>query len=489
MRFLTGTVAIATVLATTGIVVGPAAGAAEPPPVCAAEQSGEAQAAAMAHACGQRVEVLAKRTEYAQVFANPSGTFTIEQHAAPVRVRTRSGSWTPIDTRLRKLPDGSLAPAATLADVRFSGGGNAAAVSLSNSRGRLELNWPATLPVPRIDGDSAVYPEVLPGVDLRVQALASGFTHVLVVRTREAAADPALRRIRYSLASPGLASRPAGDGFELVDSSGTAVVRGGAPLMWDSRGDDSGPAASTARAPGDQARTVRARLSIPAAADKRDVVIEPDADLLADPAAVLPIYIDPYYETAWHHWTFANSTNTSNDRVTQRVGRSPDNGALYRTFIEFPTATLHGKHVLSARFYAKLVHSWSCASTPVSLYWTASVPMADRVGWSPGLWRHLDERSAHAHKGSADCGNQPDVNMEFAGGLAGLLQEAANGYWGPITLGLAARRADGSAESTTSYWKKFDPGAPRMTAEYNSYPNTPTDRTIDNQACATGDGR
>jgi hypothetical protein len=46
----------------------------------------ERTAAAQARASGQRVEVVAKRSETMEVFAEPNGTFTAVLHPGPVRV-------------------------------------------------------------------------------------------------------------------------------------------------------------------------------------------------------------------------------------------------------------------------------------------------------------------------------------------------------------------------------------------------------------------
>jgi hypothetical protein len=98
-----------------------------------------------------------------------------------------------IDTTLRWAPDGSVQPLATTVDVRLSGGGDNAMLSLSRSGRRMSLSWPGKLPVPVLTGDTAEYRGVLgPDVDLRVRVTAEGVPHALVVKTPSAAADPRL---------------------------------------------------------------------------------------------------------------------------------------------------------------------------------------------------------------------------------------------------------------------------------------------------------
>lgn len=79
---------------------------------------------------GQRVEVTSERTATETTFANPDGTYTLEQSSAPVRGRTADGTWQPIDLTLERRADGVVAPHAPALDVVFSGGGAAPLVRL-----------------------------------------------------------------------------------------------------------------------------------------------------------------------------------------------------------------------------------------------------------------------------------------------------------------------------------------------------------------------
>jgi len=93
-----------------------------------AEASGAVAGLALASRLGTRVEILSERTETAQVFANPSGTRTLEQYVWPQRAR-RDGQWVPIGTRLDRNTDGSVSPRATVTALRLSGGGKGPLVS------------------------------------------------------------------------------------------------------------------------------------------------------------------------------------------------------------------------------------------------------------------------------------------------------------------------------------------------------------------------
>ncbi|MGL5930861.1 MAG: hypothetical protein ACRCY8_18165, partial [Dermatophilaceae bacterium] len=182
-----GAVAVAALVLTGGWAVGGAASAGSVQ--AAANPVGVvfSQAAALVEAArsGQRVEVGSMRSETDQVFANPDGTLTREQSLEPVRVR-RGASWLDVDSTLVRGPDGSWGPRVSATPMSFSGGGSAPLVSMTEHGVRLGLSWPTALPTPTAAGNELTYPEVFPGVDLRMAAEGTTFTQRLVVKTRAA---------------------------------------------------------------------------------------------------------------------------------------------------------------------------------------------------------------------------------------------------------------------------------------------------------------
>ncbi len=203
MRTLVPAVTVATVLAALpawGPVSQAVADEAQPPPSEGQEALAEAQES------GKRVEVTGERSERTTVFANPDGfTFTLEESAVPVRVPKSSGGWQAPDPTLEVRGDGTVGPKAAAVEMAFSGGGTDEPLVKIADQGRsLQLGWPGKLPKPELDGTSAVYAEVLPGVDLKMTASVEGFRHVLVVKTPEAAAQEELKQIDFALKATGL---------------------------------------------------------------------------------------------------------------------------------------------------------------------------------------------------------------------------------------------------------------------------------------------
>src|SRR5919204_323416 len=109
------------------------------------------------------------------------------------------------------------------------------------------------------------------GVDLRLDAGAQGFHEVLIVKTRQAAANPSLARLRFGVRASGLSLR-AGEGgtVELVDAKGRVVFSSPPPAMWDAARHHS-----------------LGRFEVAPGA----LGVVPDRRLLADPATVFPVSI------------------------------------------------------------------------------------------------------------------------------------------------------------------------------------------------------
>src|SRR6478609_5037016 len=90
---------------------------------------------------------------------------------------------------------------------------------------------------PMISGSTATYPNVLPGVDLRLKAIATGYTEVLIVHDAAAAADPGLRKLTFLVHSgTGARVKPeSGGALDVADAaSGSSIFTAGSALMWDS---------------------------------------------------------------------------------------------------------------------------------------------------------------------------------------------------------------------------------------------------------------
>src|SRR5215469_7253697 len=130
----------------------------------------ELAAVRAARVLGRAVPVAGEQSATTTVLAEPDGVMRAVITAVPTRVK-RAGGWVNLDLALARGPGGLLAPRASEEPLILSGGGaSVPLVSLGAGQDRLSLSWPGPLPAPRISGDTAIYPAVLPGVDLTVSA-------------------------------------------------------------------------------------------------------------------------------------------------------------------------------------------------------------------------------------------------------------------------------------------------------------------------------
>ncbi|WP_191971244.1 LamG domain-containing protein [Micromonospora aurantiaca (nom. illeg.)] len=474
----------------------------------------EVDALAQARKLNMSVEVTSLKSESSRVLATPDGSLRLESYAEPQWTRTRGGPWRKIDTRLERRADGSLAPVATLADVSFTAGGSGPAIRMPVAGGQVSLSWPGDLPPPSLDGDTAVYASVLPEVDLRLRALRDGFTWALIVRSAQAAANPALNELRFAMRTDGALakrSRPGG-GFEVVDGGGKPVLSAGSAVMWDSTGVARAAQSAKSRTPTDfevrerrdalrvmPDRARKAEISTTVQGD--DLVIRPDRSLLRGKTTVYPVVIDPWSTIEKTRWGYSSTNNATRDDGVARVGKDPDGSGTYRSYFSFRLTSLSGKTIRSAKFLTEMTHSYACDSTPVNLWRTADMATTGKQAWSgPSFSKWLEERSAHAHKPSTGAGceddPQPDKPMEFAGPNVAA-DITANRGQEIYTLALSTRQSDGSSEATSEWWKKFDPVMTKLTVEYNTNPNTPTAAQLSThagytapaQSCTTGTSR
>ncbi|GHJ42960.1 hypothetical protein Cs7R123_03020 [Catellatospora sp. TT07R-123] len=451
--------------------------AAPPAPVtCAAQTGSEAAAQLIASRCGRQVEMLSRRSADADLFANPDGTTTVKQYASPQRVK-RGDQWLTIDTTLRRDADGAVVPTASDSGVRFSGGGTGPLVTVDRAGGRLALTWPAPLPAPVLSGSTATYPEVLPGVDLRMTAEREGYSKVFVVKTRAAGAQRALRRLAFRATTTGLTLRwRAGGRVETLDKSGELALLSDGAAMWDSRGLAADGARSGDADPTHVA-TVGQRL------DRGQWILEPDRAMLAAADTVYPVYIDPDQSSPSNgDWVTVNSgsPNTSywsSDRDSMRVGKSPGNGAIYRAFVSIPMAQWAGKQIKWAQFASNMDHSSPCGTTA-----EMRLAVTTQTWIAPGATVTYNNTSdyqayrawviATASPPSANeaggCGaNLPDrlVEMPIAWDNVQWFTDRA---YSRITYMLYATN-----EGSIDGWKKFYAGSSYLAFTYNTPPAVP----------------
>ncbi|MFD3505387.1 LamG-like jellyroll fold domain-containing protein [Streptomyces sp. NPDC058678] len=463
----------------------------------------------------------ASTTESSQVFANPDGTFTQEMNAAPVRARKDDGTWAPIDTTLVREGDGSVRAKNTTADLAFSGGGSGDGLVTLEDEGReLQLGWPTTLPEPQLDGDTATYPGVLPDVDLKLTALTSGYTSVLVVKTAAAAKNPALATIKMTVSGSGLNVSPTADGgFVARDGEGTPVFETPAGRMWDSAGDNPAtdtagvttqlartaassteaesvdepeaaplPAAGGEPAPSEGPGSGDAAAELPLKVTDTTLEITPDPALLHGEDTVFPLYIDPPTKgIALGDWTALASNGTKYWEFDgdKGVGRC-SNYAGYlcantpytqRMYFEYPLSSIHGKKILDATMEVYQLWTFSCDPHWYDLS-HVNKGISSSTTWStrPTADDLMGDRNVAYGRGTLCSPSQPanwvrfsdNVGEETNENLTTTLASHAASKAAQITFSLTAHD-----ESDAGAWARFRNDA-KLSVTYVSYPGKPT---------------
>ena len=490
----------------------PAAAAPAAAPDCKLEQANETLAGRVAAACHRRVEILSERSEVSQTFANGDGSQTVEVGIEPERVR-RGKSWVPVDTSLKKTAAG-LEPRATVLPVTFSAGGTGPFARLRDGAKEIALTWPGTLPEPVIAGDTAVYREVLPDVDLKVTAQALGFSEVLVVRSRAATRNPKLASLKFGLSTTGVRVGVDKTGsLAARDAKGATVFSAPAPLMWDSSATpDSATADNPAVEPGakqpkgTEGKAITepgARKAVlKVAASKTQLTLTPDRRLLADPSAKLPLYIDPAvtgvissgaWTTVWSNhksssfWKNSSAMLNGKTSGSAGAGRTEDcsgcSDYIIRSFFRMDVAKARKKQIISATFRIEQKHSWTCSPKSNAKLWMTG-NISDKTTWNnqPTWNSSYTSQTAANRKNGAVHGCLGPGTIEF--NTTSMVAKAAASNWSTLTVGLRA-----IDEGTLGQWKRFNHASPKMAITYNTVPNGLSDRKSDGKACATGAAR
>lgn len=359
-------------------------------------------------------------TTTTQVFANPDGTRTAEIAAGPVRVpsETAPSGWDPIDTTLVASSAGFV-PKAAVADIAFSDGAEGPAATLRDTGRVFGLKWPNPLPEPKVEGDTAAYPEVLPGVDLVLQATPTGFEQLFILRKRPAEAlgievPMMLQGLTPSVDSRGL--------FALKGLDGSVFAQADSAIMWDATYDAhlDGPL-----------HTSPVDIKIGQAETDPVLQIIPNAKFLASPDVTFPVVVDPTTDLSVAIDTYVESLYPTQSYGTDnelKVGAIDSGGQTQkaRSFIRFGVTPISDTHVTSATLFLYENHSWSCTPKSVDVYRLTS-------SWSGPTWNtqptygSIYASKSFAHGYSSGCPNAWE-SISGGGGNGRTLTDLVQGW-------------------------------------------------------------
>lgn len=421
--------------------------------------SDSAAAIALAQSSGAPAEVLSETTPTERLLALPDGTMQLEVSSFPVRVADDSGDWVPVDTDLVRNGDW-WEPAASATPVRFSAGGSDVLDEVRTPGGDwITERWPhGTLPAPKIDGPTATYSNVFPGVDLKLTATDIGMASVYVVKSAEAATNEVLDDLHVEIEGAEITKEVSG-AFTAETADGDSITAS-SPLWWDS--SDGG----SYREPGDDSPAMPVEH------------LHTDSGIRLDVAATIdneqptyPIFIDPDWSAtqnaAWYtDVAYPNQSYLNVD--TLRVGRY----AQYRgnAFFEFGIGGLAGKQILSAQLSTTQLQVAASPNSPLQVR-TFGIQAAGFT-WNQqnhNLWGPVLDTQSPGYWGG------PAVTVGW-NVTAGVQAKVGNSS---IQFGLAPQ--DENAQSRRHFSKNAT-----LYVNYNSAPNVPTAPMIDSPSRACG---
>lgn len=450
------------------------------------------RAAEKAYMTGKPVPVESLTTETEQVLAQPRGGFERVSTVEPTRTK-KSGKWLDIDTTLTLRSDGTVAPKVTEVDLALSGGGSSVPLAqVAHDGVEVSLGWDASfwgkgLPKPELSGDTALYREVLTGVDLEVQVTSEGFRQVLIVKTAEAARNPKLDELRFHhkveggqvekelTDTPAAPEEPAPSTLEVTDDSGDVVFEGDASRMWDSSGKipDSRREATVAE---DDDRSAVMDVEV----DADSVQITPDQEFLADAATEYPVYIDPNYRcvdcatrddylVVYEKNGRVGDTSWNNDAENLlKVGHVDDIKA--RSYFDFDISPIPTTaSIYSATLQLTVNNSYyaDCRGTTY-VYFTSYISSSMYWGNEPTKGDYVGTiNQSNKPSGTAECTGNWQRSSTVEPEIRSLRQAGK----GQATFGLYA-----STYASATDWRRFKTN-PGLTIKYSLPPRPPTSLT------------
>ncbi|MEV0903202.1 hypothetical protein [Actinoplanes sp. NPDC049802] len=339
-------------------------------------------------------------------------------------------------------------------------------------------------------------------------ASATGFSEVLVVRTRNAAGNPDLRSLKFGLDTKGVSvGKSAAGGLSARDSSGAEVFAAPAPLMWDSsesveqqamasgetRPNDLGPS-------GEETQGDRVRQAVmPVKVSDESVTIMPDQAMLTDPRTRYPVYIDPLvtgylsggaWTSVWSKYPtksfWKNTTALTDGSITGSagVGRTEDCSGcadhIIRSFFRLDMTGVKGK-VSDAKFIIQQRWSWTCNPASSARVWRMGTGITSATTWNnpPKGWgRYATVMAKRKYGAVHGCIGAGDIEFD----VTNMVSDSDS----VVTFGMKA-----IDESTKNQWKRYKPSTARLSVTYNGAPSPLTEQMTDGvkDSCKTGSAR
>ncbi|MEV4411366.1 LamG-like jellyroll fold domain-containing protein [Catellatospora sp. NPDC049609] len=391
------------------------------------------------------------------LYENVDGSFTRKLFSDPVNYRDADGVWKPIDRSLVQGAGGRFRQKATDTDVTLAATADDRQLVTVRADRKHALSY-ALAGAAKSAGVAAqnavTYPEVLPGVDFKVEVTASGAKDSLILKSAAQAPESFL----FHLDMQGLsASIDPNGSVVLRDAGGKSRITIPAGFMQDANFD---------RETGDFTRSDAVTYELVTVDGKQALRVTPDAAWLRDPSRVYPVVLDP------------SSFNTTGDTYvynTDDSDHSPENNLPVGTFdsgTHVARSLLHFSGFSSSYSGATL----SQASLALFLTWTYDcTPRKFHVKMINGTWDAETVQWPGPSLGSSIGSLTPDPKMACYNDTG----NRSNGVWVNVPLSHTSLQAwltgtannglalTADSETTSNQWKRF------TSRNYDNYKKAP----------------
>ncbi|MFJ2567549.1 RHS repeat-associated core domain-containing protein [Streptomyces sp. NPDC087568] len=438
---------------------------------------------------GKRVEALSERTETSTTWVNKDGSLTTELSAGPVRFKDEpTGEWREVDLDLVRGADGTVEPKAHPGGLRLSGRSGTPAksleaaqraeatdlVTLGEGDQQITLQWKGGLPQPKLDGTRAEYSNAVPGADVVVEATRTGFEQYVELKQRPETGDAGGYSYTLPLKAKGLKATQLADGSVLfTDRKNKKRAVMPAPVMWDATVDERS---------GEHTRKARVGLKVVQKGASVDLVITPDAEFLADPAAKYPVTIDPSTSSLSNVFdtyvqqgvTVDQSADTELDWGNPGTKNADGTPRTAQTFISWNTTPIQDALVLDAKLSLWNFHSGNnvdCKAYPWEVWSSPAASTSSR-------WTNRPTMTALKATSTETRGNSSCTSTQPAGwinaNVTTLAQEWASAKTTRGHMGIQA-----TSEAVVAQWKRVNSAnaasnPPKLVVNYNYRPRTGT---------------
>lgn len=401
-------------------------------------------------------EVIAKRTETSKTYLLSDGSFRAELHADPVNYENAAGNLVPIDTHFVVSPDdpAMVKSAATPVTVELGAQDAQAPVELSTAR------WSASFDLqgaaecrPLAIGNTAVYSEVQPGVDLTYRSISSGIKETL---TLDSPSAPSTYSFKVSLDGLELRKTPLGSYAAYEPGASEPSLAFGSLTVWDS--SKTGPA-------DEPSYCGNASMTVESVDGGAIVTYNIDPEWLASPTRVFPVVVDPTLTVIGSRDTFVKDkleeTTTAFGSLDYiRCGRTDSSTGHNRAYVHFDTSALASATVSAATLKLNRYDEYDNASSNRNVY-VAQLTSAfdDATSWStkPGQGAYFTYTTMPSSMGW--------VNFAVTSSIVqGWVNNPATNY------GLSVYESEGGTQDKFMNWfyaREISPGSgPRLDVTY-----------------------